>query len=250
MRNLPENSVFYAIGDVHGMVDALTRLHLQIVRHHREYHEGRHAVVIHLGDYVDRGPDSKGVIELIMAMERQAAKSDEMTVVCLLGNHEEMLLQAVSGDSAALDNWLRNGGHQTLASYRRLGEDVDEALFHFPRAHRDWLSDLPDVLLLEREKLVFVHAGIEPADFPFIDHQVALWTRSKRFFQTKNWKKNEALDGFRIIHGHTPTEGFEPEVAGQGRRINVDTGAVYGGRLTAVKIDGAEPPEFLQAALP
>lgn len=246
MTDFPSDTVFYAIGDVHGMADCLTRLHLQIIRHHRNHFEGRHAAIIHLGDYVDRGPASREVIEMIMSMERRAADNPGLTVVSLKGNHEDMMLQALDGDPAYLDNWLRNGGTQTLDSYKGPDDDPDEAMLRFPRDQFDWIEALPDILILEDRKLVFVHAGIEPREFPDCSVEKHLWTRSSRFFDVTQWEEQPNLEGYTVIHGHTPQDAVEYKTSGSHRRINVDTGAVYGGSLSAVVIAGPDSVEFLQ----
>lgn len=248
MTDFPRDTVFYAIGDVHGMADYLMKLHLTIVRHHRKHFEGRHAAIIHLGDYVDRGPASKEVIDMIMSMERRAADNPDLSIVSLKGNHEEMMIEALSGDPAHLDNWMRNGGDATLESYGTAGTDSDDdkTMLRFPGDHFEWLKALPDILILEDQRLVFVHAGIEPRDFPNCTEQKHLWTRSSRFFDVFNWLENSALVGYTVVHGHTPQEAVEYKTAGKSRRINVDTGAVYGGPLTAVVIDGRATPEYLQ----
>jgi serine/threonine protein phosphatase 1 len=102
---------------------------------------------------------------------------------------------------------------------------------------------LPGVLHRER-RLVFVHAGIEPAQFPDEDQRTYLWTRSERFFLQWQWPDREELKGLMVIHGHTP-KSFDPEI--YPHRINVDTGAVFGGPLTAVKLKEGARPEFLRA---
>lgn len=247
MTEFPSDTVFYAIGDVHGMAHHLTKLHLQILRHHRKHYEGRHTAIIHLGDYVDRGPDSRDVVEMIMSMERRAETNPDLTIVSLKGNHEDMMLQALDGDPAFLDNWLRNGGTETLESYRGPDDDADEAMLRFPRHQYDWLSALPDILILEDRKLVFVHAGIEPREFPDCSVEKHLWTRSRRFFDVAEWADEPNLEGYTVVHGHTPQDAVEYKTAGTVRRINVDTGAVYGGPLTAAVLDGSETVEFLQA---
>ena len=98
----------------------------------------------------------------------------------------------------------------------------------------------------EADGFVFVHAGIDPDTFPLTDDRVSLWTRSPRFFETERWQ-NAALDGITVIHGHTPTEVPVPDRTADGRRINVDTGAVYGGALTAVRLSRGATPYFLQS---
>ncbi|MAK60323.1 MAG: serine/threonine protein phosphatase [Ponticaulis sp.] len=247
MVQFHRDTVFYAIGDVHGMAGALMKLHLQIMRHRADTFPDRPFAIIHLGDYVDRGPDSREVIELIMSMERRAATNPDLTVVSLKGNHEDMMIEALTGDPAFLDNWMRNGGDTTVESYRPPGADEDETMLRFPGDHLDWLKSLPDILILEAQKLVFVHAGVHPSHFPEDGSQVHLWTRSQRFFDVSRWSKQDNLKGYTVVHGHTPVDDVQCVTHETSRRINVDTGAVFGGSLTAVVLDGgAEPPTFLK----
>jgi serine/threonine protein phosphatase 1 len=98
----------------------------------------------------------------------------------------------------------------------------------------------------QARKLVFVHAGIEPAEFPDCLDEIRLWTRSDRFFVDANWPDREVLQGLTVVHGHTPTDDSKPEITF--RRINVDTGACFGGPLTAVMLKDGDAPTFLRAA--
>lgn len=247
MSEFPPNTVFYAIGDVHGVADRLVKLHLAILRHHRDNHDGQQAVIVHLGDYVDRGPESREVIETIMGMERRAVENPDLTIISLRGNHEEMMLEGLTGSAANLDNWLRNGGTSTLNSYRP-GRDIDETMLRFPKIHHDWLSRLPTIFVSQSHKLIFVHAGIDPREYPDGNPQRHLWTRSSRFFDTTTWTDNPALEGMTVVHGHTPVDDVEVKQSNGHRRINVDTGAVFGGPLTAVVLTNGQDPDFIQIA--
>jgi serine/threonine protein phosphatase 1 len=93
--------------------------------------------------------------------------------------------------------------------------------------------------------LVFVHGGIDPNTFPECSDEVRMWTRSTKFFRSEHWPEREELHDLLVIHGHTPTDDFEPDV--QRRRINVDTGACFGGALTAAVLAPGEAPRFLRA---
>ena len=120
-----------------------------------------------------------------------------------------------------------NGGEKTLESYHRAG------LSTVPDEHLNWLRAKPTLHIDADAKMIFVHAGIDPATFPNELEETYLWTRSSRFFDVRSWR-NQALSGWTVVHGHTPTRSFFPEtVEAQARRINIDTGAAYGGRLTA-----------------
>lgn len=246
MISFPPHTVFYAIGDVHGLASRLRRLHGKILAHHEHYHADRPITVIHLGDYVDRGEDSRGVIEAILDLDARAQERDGLIVCSLRGNHEQMLLDALTGDASAMEFWLDNGGRATLDSYRQAGQTNDEVMQAFPEAHRIWLDALPHILHDEVLKLVFVHAGVDPKTFPDCSLEHYLWTRSPRFMNPMEWKKYPAMEGYQIVHGHTPTFGGEPEIAGLNTRINVDTGAVFGGPLTAAIISEDLPLGFLK----
>ncbi|MCA8902179.1 MAG: serine/threonine protein phosphatase [Hyphomonas sp.] len=227
-----------AIGDIHGEAGRLDALHAAIFDHHRLLYPEARLTLVHLGDYVDRGPDSCGVIETLMKLEGR----DDLTSICLKGNHEEMMLDAlIAGETDGM--WMRSGGAETMASYHR--RDFPEV----PKGHRNWLKSLPVHHILEDRKLLFVHAGIAPGRWPELDEQVALWTRARRFFDVTQWD-NPALEGWTVVHGHTPTGDFCQDVQGDPpRRINIDTGAVYGGKLTAALFGpgGGGAPVFLHA---
>jgi len=224
----------YAIGDVHGEAIRLGHLHEAIFETHKLMHGDAPLTLVHLGDYVDRGPDSFGVIETLQKLEA----SDRCALVNLRGNHEQMMLDAVNSDND-YDFWLSNGGTETLKSYAAAGFQS------VPDAHLEWLADLPTLHIAEAERLIFVHAGIDISIWPQTRSDVHLWTRSKRFFNAQNWD-NPELENWCVVHGHTPTDGFHPETEGTpARRINLDTGAVYGGPLTAAKFSPGQPPRFL-----
>lgn len=247
MFDFAPDTVFYAIGDVHGLASRLESLHEQILDHHRSHYQGRTLTIVHLGDYVDRGGDSRGVIDIIRALEHSAFGRQDFNVLSLRGNHEQMMLDALAGDPSSLDVWLNNGGRATLRSYTRPGLDVDDVMYRFPHAHRAWLEALPVIIHDAGRKIVFVHAGVNPLTFPDCEPNHYMWTRSARFFDPSRWVENSAMDGYTVVHGHTPTPDFHPECVGGGRRINVDTGAVYGGKLTAVVLADQKTPEFLTA---
>ena len=226
-------SIIYAIGDVHGEADRLKQLHQYILEHHAFAHEGAPLTLVHLGDYVDRGPNSCRLIKYLMEFSLQP----EIKTVNLKGNHEEMMLDAISRHQHG-EVWLSNGGDTTMQSYTEAGHD------HVPQTHIDWLENLPSFYQDNEAKLIFVHAGIDVTIWPEVREEVHLWSRSPRFFRTENWN-NPALEGWRVVHGHTPTDDFYPDVSGDPpRRINLDTGACYGGRLTAAKFAPGEEVRF------
>lgn len=235
---MSDDYILYAIGDVHGEADKLARLHDVILNDATR--AGVRPRIAHLGDYVDRGPDSRAVIARVMALAESAEAP------ALLGNHEAMMLAAY--DKAKLsseEHWSVNGGEETIASYTRANgahANWRDAIDH---EHIDWMRTLPTIWRDEARRIALVHGGIDPQTFPNCDDYVRLWTRSTKFFDTKAWPPREELSGLLVVHGHTPTDDFEPYVSA--RRINVDTGACYGGPLTCLVLapDG-EPVRFLQ----
>ena len=238
-------TIHFAIGDVHGEADKLRRLHESILD--RIAFEKQPACIVHLGDFVDRGPDSHGVIEAVLALEALFTGSEKIRVISLMGNHEQMMLDTYdsSNTSEADGSWWTQGGSETADSYAG-GQGLADAHWRetIPRAHITWMRRLPLIHQAADQKLVFVHAGIEPSTFPNESERTYLWTRSERFFNDDNWPDREELKGITVIHGHTP-RSFEPEIFPH--RINVDTGACFGGPLTAVMLKDGEAPQFLQA---
>lgn len=235
----------YAIGDIHGMRDQLEALHALIGRDIRE--ADAKARIIHLGDYVDRGPDSFGVLEYLIAFEVLAAARG-WEAVALRGNHEQMFLDALENpNSSALLHWLENGGEETLLSYAEVTLDRDRPWIEWvPASHQRWLAALPTIFYDDSARLAFVHAGISPAAFPDCPDEVRIWTRSAAFFDHDRWPARPALDGLTVIHGHTPTDDLAPEILPH--RINIDTGCVFGGRLTSVALESGRPPRFLSVS--
>jgi serine/threonine protein phosphatase 1 len=203
--------VTFAVGDIHGSYTKLANLLKHCAAHGGE---GTPRFVF-VGDYVDRGPRSREVVELLM--KRQAAAPDH--IVCLRGNHEEMLISASKRSDVAM--WLDNGGEVTLRSY-----GVSSAA-DLPGEHLHWLRNLP--LAISDGLRFYVHAGIKPG-VP-LDQQatgVMLWIREPFLSDPRD-------HGQYIVHGHTPVEGGRPELLPN--RLNLDTGACFGGPLTAAVFD-------------
>jgi serine/threonine protein phosphatase 1 len=211
----------YAIGDVHGCLGKLLRL----LKHCERDADGRPHRLVFVGDYIDRGPDSRGVLTLLMQAQRERPGE----VVCLRGNHEALMLEALGTGDPIL--WLMNGASETLVSY---GIDDPERL---PPEDVRWVAALP--VSFDDGLRYFVHAGVNP-DRP-LDQQRErdqLWIREPFLSSRRDY-------GRFIVHGHTPqTEGV-PDL--QPNRVNIDTAAVYGGRLTAAVFTDAarEPVAFL-----
>jgi serine/threonine protein phosphatase 1 len=234
-----KDTTYYAIGDVHGMADKLAALHRAIVQ--RIAGADGPSGIVHLGDYVDRGPDSRRVIDLILAL--MVSPPGGAVVRALRGNHEQLMLDAIDAPKDEAD-WFLNGGNATLTSYGVSGVDENWRDAIDPD-HVAWLRALPCLVRDEERRLAFVHAGIEPAKFPECGDETHLWTRSRRFFDTASWPRRDELGGLLVVHGHTPTDDYAPFA--NSRRINVDTGAVYGGPLSCVVLAPGAPPEFLFA---
>ncbi len=228
--SLPDGRRVYAIGDVHGCADRLAELHARIAEDLARRPVAA-PLLLHIGDYVDRGPDSAGVVARLAAGPPIAG----VPTVNLIGNHEETMLHALDGERAAATDWLFSGGREALASW---GLDPDGA-------RGDWLAALPPadvafvrgLALWHREgDYLFVHAGIR-AGVPLEDQARQDLLTIRQPFLTY-----EAPFGMVVVHGHTPTTN--PVV--RPNRIGIDTGAVFGGRLTCAVLEG-ETIGFLHA---
>jgi len=219
---LPAGQRVYAVGDVHGCFERLVAMHEQIAADLAE-RPVEHAVLIHLGDYVDRGLESAQVVEWLVAGPPVPVQQ----VVNLMGNHEHMMLSALArADPDAADLWMHNGGADSLMSWgvRRNVAQQDWAA-HIPVPHLMFLRDL--VLHYRIGPYLFVHAGVRPG-VPLTQQarQDLLWIREPFLSSKKD-------HGAVIVHGHSPRR--EPFVAAN--RIGIDTGAVIGGALTCVVLE-------------
>ncbi|MDX0756221.1 serine/threonine protein phosphatase [Sinorhizobium medicae] len=195
----------FAVGDIHGCLAQLDTLLASI---ESIAAGGR---VIFLGDLVDRGPDSRGVVERIMAGPR----TTDWKWMTLKGNHEAMLVAARKG-RPQMSLWLTNGGEETMASY---GGAI-------PLSHLVWMAELPSIII-ERHR-IFVHAGVDE-NIP-LDEQgddILLWMRTDPNYSGTYW-------GRHVCHGHTPSRSNPRTV---GNRTNVDSGAVFGGMLSCAVFD-------------
>lgn len=227
----PAPDVIFAVGDIHGCFDQLVELENLIA--HMIQQDGGAACVIHLGDSIDRGPRSADVIDYLIKAPHPSFRS-----FCLLGNHEQMMLDFVR--NVRRDHlWLDVGGWDTLASYGirkrdwsnfRLAELVAEAI---PPEHIAFLESLP--IMIRAQHHCFVHAGLVP--HRSIDDQTDDDLISYR------WTEEHSTDGLDVIvvHGHTPV-AFPMDL---GFRINVDTGAYFSGKLSAVRLAEGAAPTFL-----
>ena len=223
----PEGVVLYAIGDIHGRSDCLERVHRMIDRDIAERGSRELAVEIYVGDYVDRGPDAKGVIDRLIA--RSAATS----VIALRGNHE-ILMESFLRGLTPFEAWRPLGGLETILSYgvdaRKLlatgGVNPQHVADKIPAVHLRFLSTLKDRYAIGR--YAFVHAGLRPG-VPF----------ERQTIDDLAWIRDDFLNcsddfGFVVVHGHTPA----PNVEFFRNRINIDTGAYVTNRLSVLRIDG------------
>ena len=223
-QSLEKMSNTYAIGDIHGCLDQVQRL----VELCERDAGAQRAKFVFLGDYIDRGPDSRGVIDFLIDLQKWSP--DE--IICLRGNHEELLLSAIQNE-ANEPNWLHNGGTATLNSYR-----VTSAA-KLPREHIAWLGSLPT--FHDDGKRFYAHAGVRP-ERP-LDQQVEhdlLWIREPFLSSTRDF-------GRFVVHGHSPIKSGVPDQ--RPNRLNIDTGAVYGRALTAAVFadEDSQCVEFLCA---
>jgi serine/threonine protein phosphatase 1 len=223
----PAHTRIYAVGDIHGRADLLSEIIARIDDDVRR-RPIAHTVEVYLGDYVDRGPGSRTVLDLLSV--RLVANR----AVCLRGNHEAVM-EAFLRDPAILQHWLPLGGMQTLASYGiELHDETETALDlqrrfldAFPRAHELFMQCLRNQFTCG--DFLFVHAGIRP-NIP-IEHQDVndlIWIRNEFLYSTR---KHERF----IVHGHTPVP--HPDI--HHNRINIDTCAWRMGTLTCIAIEGS-----------
>ncbi|MGX7952784.1 metallophosphoesterase family protein [Tsuneonella sp. HG249] len=223
---VPKGARFYVVGDVHGRLDLFEALIDAIETDDRSSGPANTTIVL-LGDLVDRGPDSAGVITRAIRWHR------ERSVVLLAGNHEEMFLDSFE-DTGVLRHFLRHGGRQTILSYGIPRQDYDGASLEelqvmmrtaVPAEHIAFLAEAKDYL--EAGDYLFVHAGIVP--------DVALEEQARHHLR---WIRDPFLDhaaphSHMVIHGHTITDGVEM----RSNRIGIDTGAYRSGKLTALVLE-------------
>lgn len=235
---VPDGARVYAVGDIHGRLDLLERLLRLMEQDAARPQAGRPAPerisVVFLGDYVDRGPQSREVVERLMQGPGGALAGAQW--VCLKGNHEEQMVRFVDQTSAGA-GWVLNGGLETVRSY---AGDIPDGLAgdmgalqllltrSLPPSHLRFLARLP---VMHREgDYVFVHAGLRPGIA--IEDQMPsdlLWIRDDFLHDPRPL-------GAVVVHGHTP--GPLPEI--RPNRIGIDTRAYASGNLTAVVLEGTE----------
>ena len=211
----------YGIGDIHGCRATLDALLARLAPTADDH-------LVFVGDYVDRGPDSYGVIERLIALQAEAESGAGPACTFLRGNHDQMLLDWADGCPGSYDLWRANGGLATLTSYP--DTRVPPEHFAFLRA-----TELAAVV----DGVAFVHAGLDPSrpvaeQIEDPDPEVLLWTRAHLNADRSAWE-------MPVVCGHTPVA----EPLDEDHLIAVDTGAVYHhrfelGRLTAVKLPSRE----------
>src|SRR6202167_2352617 len=213
-----------AVGDIHGSLAKLRAL----VDRCEKFAAGAPLTFVFLGDYIDRGPDSAGVVRYLM--ELQALRGEGL--IALKGNHEAGVLDVCDRVCPA-DVWLSQGGEATLRSYGvARAQDLPETVL-------SWFRSLP--LSYDDGRRFFVHAGVNPQlPLEAQDERDLIWIREPFLSARRDY-------GRLIVHGHTPLASGEPDL--RANRLNLDTGAVFGGPLTAVLFadGGTEPVSFIQA---
>ncbi|MET0659115.1 MAG: metallophosphoesterase family protein [Steroidobacteraceae bacterium] len=227
LASLPPQTRIYAIGDIHGRADLLTDL-IARIDDDVQRRPIDQVIEIYLGDYIDRGADSRGVIDLL------ATRMVRNRAVCLRGNHEAML-EAFLRDPDSLRDWVPMGALPTLDSYsvsltpKKTSDELHRLLCEqMPRAHLLFMECLRDSFACG--DFLFVHAGIRPG-VP-IAQQAA---------SDMHWIRHDFLDctddyGCFVVHGHTPVP--HPDI--RSNRINIDTGAWRSGVLTCIAIEGSD----------
>ena len=221
----------YAIGDIHGRLDLLDLL-LKRIEEDIAARPRVRTFIIFLGDYIDRGPDSAGVIERL-----RTYKPPHATLIFLSGNHEEVLLKILAGERGIFSSWLKFGGAECAASYgmdvpalRRIDEPSAIQLLQakVPRAHRHFLENCADTFRFG--DYLFVHAGIRPGvGIDEQDRSDLRWIRDPFLSDAKD-------HGFVVVHGHTIVEKVEERT----NRIAIDTGAYHTGILTCLVVEEGE----------
>lgn len=225
-RRAPEaDDLFCAVGDIHGSLSKLQEL----VARCEQRAGGLPLTFIFLGDYIDRGADSAGVVRYLMELQSRLGRR----MIALKGNHEGMVLDVCNGVSPE-SYWRDQGGEATLRSYGA-GRAQD-----LPEANLNWFRSLP--VSFDDGRRFYVHAGIDPL-LP-LDAQRErdlIWIREPFLSERRDY-------GRLIVHGHTPLETGKPDL--RANRLNLDTGAVFGGPLSAALFTAAQtqPVSFVQAS--
>lgn len=229
--NAPEGQRIYAVGDIHGRRDLLDDLLTRIDADDAARGPAQ-TQIIFLGDLIDRGSDSRGVVERLIQLREVSGN-----VRLLSGNHEELMIRVYDGDKRATSLFHRVGGRETMLSYGMSEAEYDAvdlselaALIpnYVPLAHIDFLKSFDD--WIEAGDYLFVHAGIRPG--LAIEEQE---TSDLRWIR-REFTEHKGAFSHMVIHGHTITDGVDE----QSNRVGIDTGAFATGALTAIGIEGSE----------
>jgi serine/threonine protein phosphatase 1 len=230
-RSLPrgkEGARAYAVGDIHGRLDLLNDI-IERIEADIAARPPRRNFIVFLGDLIDRGPDSAGVVETL-----RTYRNPEARLIFLGGNHEEVMLRLLAGEKNILASWLKFGGAECARSYglepdslRLLDEDAALQLLRakVPAEHLEFLSSFADTFRFG--DYLFVHAGIRPGvGLEEQDRHDLRWIRDPFLSDAKE-------HGFVVVHGHTIVDRVEERP----NRVAIDTGAYHSGVLTAVGIE-------------
>jgi len=218
---LPPGRRVYAIGDIHGCAAQLANLH-ELIQEDLAVRPIESALLLHIGDYVDRGADTSGVIARLV----DGSPIPDVEMVNLMGNHEHTMIEALNGERAAATDWLFTGGRPSLQSY---GVDPDSPREswreHVPESHMRFLHELK-LMHLEGE-YAFVHAGVRPG-VPLAEQ-----ARDDLLRMRQPFLYSEMKFGAVVVHGHSPVKA--PVI--RHNRIAIDTGAVFGGDMTCLVLE-------------
>lgn len=225
----PKGYRAYAVGDVHGRLDLLDQL-LGQIEQDVERRPARRNLLVMLGDLIDRGPDSNGVVERM-----RTYRHDSIKPYFLAGNHEEVLLRLLKGERGILASWLKYGGGECLESYgcdpsqldgRSERSALSKVRRAIPEEHARFIAGFADTLSFG--DYLFVHAGIRPGVELSLQSQTDLrWIRSP-------FLEHAGDHGVVVVHGHS----ISPTVEQRPNRIGIDTGAYRSGVLTALALEG------------
>jgi serine/threonine protein phosphatase 1 len=238
-NHIPPQMRLYAVGDIHGRLDLLDRVLESIKQDAVITPQPRHELVF-LGDYVDRGFHSRGVLERL-----RSGLPDNFYPIFLRGNHEEVMLRFYDGDMSIALDWFYFGGRETLASYGIAPPPPNVSPDKIPSIHAEFVAKIPaeDITFLRATQLhyvcgdySFVHAGIRPG--LALEQQL----REDLLFIRSDFMQSDDDFGTLVVHGHTIVEA--PEV--RHNRISIDTGAYATGRLTCLVLEGSTH-RFLQS---
>lgn len=211
------------IGDTHGCYNELKALYATL-RKNGVYNKRKDRLIF-LGDYIDRGSDSRKVVGFIKNLQKH-----NKNVIALMGNHEDMFLNYLKGVD---DSWTWNGSNATIESYKGYVKHFNNDI--------EWMKSLP--LYYEDEHFIYVHAGID-VNKPMAEQSkhTLLWVREPFIYNHNEYHK-------RVIFGHTPTFNLNSDskpVKTYNNNVDIDTGCVFGGALTALVIEDGEISGFYQ----